>query len=89
MSSSRLLFVLTFEAKDSAFESASPSRLPKMLVENQPSTLSARVLNAGARTLFIIVCPVLPSFPAIGTPHLSANSISAGMSAATDGVKFP
>src|SRR3712207_8297431 len=75
-------------ASDDGSSRARPSRLPRMLVEYQPSTVSARLRKAGARTVFIIVWPVLPSLPAIGTPRCSANCTRAGTSADSDGVKL-
>ena len=51
---------------DSGSSSTSPSRLPKMLVEYQPSSPSSRALKPGARIVFIRVWPVLKSLPEIG-----------------------
>jgi hypothetical protein len=39
-----------------------------------------RALKAGASTVFMSVCPVLKSFPPIGTFFDFANSSSAGIS---------
>ena len=39
--------------------STSPSRLPRMLVENQPLRPIMRALKPGARMVLINVCPVL------------------------------
>jgi hypothetical protein len=75
-------------ASEAGSSSASPSRLPRMFVEYQPSTRSARLRNAGASTVFIIVWPVLPSLPATGRPRCSARRTSAGASAASEGVKL-
>ncbi len=41
-----------------------------MLVENQPETPSIRALKAGARTVFIMVWPVLKSLPQMGAALL-------------------
>ena len=60
--------------------STSPSRLPRIFVENQPSRPSMRALNAGAKTVFISVCPVLKSFPQIATLCSCASSCMAGKS---------
>ena len=46
-------------------------------------------MNAGASTVLMKVCPVLPSLPATGTLRRSASAVSAGMSAARLGVKLP
>ena len=62
---------------DNIFE---PSRLPRMLVENQPLTPSIRVLNIGASTVFISVCPLLKSLPEMGTFIFLENSHIAGVS---------
>ena len=51
-----------------------------MLVEYQPETPSMRVLNAGARTLLIMVWPVLKSLPQMGAFILRESSFMAGMS---------
>ena len=48
------LFVLKF----SGWSSTSPSRLPRIFVENQPLTPNIRVLNIGASTVFIKVWPL-------------------------------
>ena len=68
-------------ASDDGSSRIAPSRLPRMFVEYQPSTCSARERNAGASTVLISVWPVLPSLPATGTFSRSANSSSAGTSA--------
>ena len=70
----------SFVLKLSGSSSTSPSRLPRMLVENHPLTPSRRVLNIGAKTVFISVCPLLKSLPAMGTCFCAANSHMAGMS---------
>ena len=57
-----------------------PSRLPKILVENQPASPRLRVLIIGAKPDLTNVCPVLKSLPAIGIRVFSANSHIAGMS---------
>ena len=81
--------VSSLDASELGSSSASPSRLPRILVEYQPSTWSARPRNAGASTVLTRVWPVLPSLPAIGTPLRRASSFSAGISAETLGVKLP
>ena len=48
-----------------------------------------RARKAGASTVLMKVCPVLPSLPATGTPRSSARRVRAGMSAARLGVKLP
>ena len=47
---------------------------------NQPSSPSMRAFRPGAMIVLISVCPVLKSFPAIGTPRSSASFTSAGKS---------
>src|SRR6187551_2550737 len=59
--------------KLSGSSSTSPSRLPRMLVENQPRMPSMRAFMPGARIVFINVWPVLKSLPLIGT-HSSRDS---------------
>ncbi len=49
-------------------------------MENQPEIPSIRARSAGATTVFIIVCPVLKSFPAMGTAWIRANFFAAGKS---------
>src|SRR5229473_3150703 len=66
MCSSTDSFDSSLVLKDSGSSSTSPSRLPKMLVENQPANPICRALNPGARIAFINVCPVLKSFPQFG-----------------------
>jgi hypothetical protein len=51
-----------------------------MLVENQPETPSMRALKAGARTVFIMVCPVLKSLPQMGAAFFLESSTMAGVS---------
>ena len=51
-----------------------------MLVENQPAKPKQRVRSIGASTVFISVCPVLKSFPAMGNCLASAISHIAGIS---------
>jgi hypothetical protein len=67
-------------ASDDGSSRIAPSRLPRMFVEYQPSTFSARERNAGASTVLIRVWPVLPSLPATGPFNCSASSSSAGTS---------
>ena len=70
----------SFDLNDSGSSSTSPSRLPRMLVEYQPSRPSRRALKPGARIVFISVWPVLKSLPVIGTLFCLASSMSAGVS---------
>src|ERR1051325_1729578 len=56
-----------------------------MFVEYQPARPSMRAFSPGAITVFIHVCPVLKSFPEIGTPRSTARWISAGVSTARFG----
>src|SRR5437899_2885405 len=65
---------------DSGSSSTSPSRLPRMLVENQPFSPSMRALKPGARIVFRSVWPVLKSLPQMGTLCSRASSWSAGIS---------
>ena len=60
--------------KDSGSSRTSPSRLPRMLVENQPLSPSSRAFKPGARMVFISVWPVLKSLPQMGTPFSRASS---------------
>ncbi len=80
MYSSTPSFDSSFVLKDSGSSSTSPSRFPRMFVLNQPLSPSMRALRPGARMVFISVCPVLKSLPAIGTPRSRASCRSAGMS---------
>src|SRR3954469_23789280 len=66
--------------KDSGSSRTSPSRLPRMLVEYHPETPRRRALNAGARTVFMKVWPVLKSLPQMGAELVFDNSTSAGIS---------
>src|SRR3712207_8604329 len=70
----------SFVLKLSGSSSTSPSLLPRILVENHPLTPSIRVLNIGANTVFIKVCPLLKSFPEMGTFIFLENSHIAGVS---------
>src|SRR5690349_17913566 len=88
MSSSTEPLVAILLDRDAGSSRISPSRLPRMFVEYQPSTVSARERNAGASTVFIIVWPVLPSLPATGTPRRAASSSRPGTSADALGVKL-
>ena len=65
--------------------STSPSRLPRMLVEYHPLRPSRRALNAGARTVFIRVCPVLKSLPQTGASFLRESSSITGRSTVRSG----
>src|ERR1041384_6367422 len=66
MCSSTPSLLTSLVLKLSGSSSTSPSRLPRMLVENQPRKPSKRAFKPGARIVFINVCPVLKSLPAIG-----------------------
>src|SRR5215831_11447183 len=80
MCSSTPSLEISFDLNDSGSSSTSPSRLPRMLVENQPRTPNIRALKAGAMTVFIKVWPVLKSLPAIGTSRCLASCQAAGKS---------
>src|SRR5258707_3564596 len=80
MYSSAAIFDSCFVLKDPGSSSTSPSRLPKIFVEYHPSSPSIRALNAGASTVFIMVCPVLKSLPQIATLCSSASCWMAGIS---------
>ena len=88
MESSTEPLVSSLEANEAGSSRAWPSRLPKRLVEYQPSTRRARARRPGASTVLSSVWPVLPSLPATGTPARSASATSAGTSAARLGVKL-
>ena len=64
------------------------SRMLEHFVAPYDADVVARLRNAGASTVFIIVWPVLPSLPATGTTCCSARATSAGTSAPSDGVKL-
>ena len=64
----------------SGASSTSPSRLPRMFVENHPERPRQRVRSMGESTVFMSVCPVLKSLPAIGTFCCFAKSHISGMS---------
>src|ERR1035437_2354562 len=64
--------------KDCGSSSTSPSRLPRMLVENHPETPSRRAFRAGASTVFIRVWPVLKSLPQMGAALRLESSTMAG-----------
>src|SRR4051794_41774167 len=78
MYSSAPSFETSFDLKLSGSSSTSPSRLPRMLVENHPDRPSMRALRPGATTVFIHVCPVLKSLPAMGTLCSLASARAAG-----------
>ena len=59
-----------------------------MFVENQPFTPNDRACNPGATIVFIKVCPVLKSFPAIGTFSSNASCSNAGISIVRLGAPF-
>ena len=60
--------------------STSPSRLPRMLVENHPSIPSILALSMGPITVLTRVWPVLKSLPQTGEPVSLARHSRAGMS---------
>src|SRR5712692_3317482 len=66
--------------KEAGSSSTSPSRLPRMLVENQPRRPSSRALRPGAIIVFIKVWPVLKSLPQIGAPRSTESCWRAGIS---------
>ena len=70
----------SLERKESGSSNTSPSRFPKILLENQPSKPSILAFSPGAIMVFIKVWPVLKSFPAIATLCLKASSTIAGVS---------
>ena len=88
MCSSTESFETSLVLKLPGSSSTSPSRFPRMFVENQPSSPSMRALSIGARTVFMSVCPVLKSLPAIGTPFARASCWMAGMSTVRFGAPF-
>jgi hypothetical protein len=88
MCSSEPSFDTSLDLNDSGSSSTSPSRLPRMLVEYQPSTPSRRALKPGARIVFISVWPVLKSLPLTGTPLAFASSSRAGVSTVRLGAPF-
>ncbi len=59
-----------------------------MFVENQPLKPIILLLSPGARIVFMSVCPVLKSFPAMGTFFFLAKSVSAGTSTDKLGAPF-
>src|SRR3954466_9578157 len=67
-------FDSSFVLNDAGSSSTSPSRLPRMFVEYQPSRPSMRALKPGARMVFMSVWPVLKSLPPMGTPFFLASS---------------
>ena len=73
-------FDTSFVRKFCGSSSTSPSRLPRILVENHPSKARQRVEIIGAKPLFTSVCPVLKSLPAMGICVRSANCHMAGIS---------
>src|SRR3990167_1939580 len=76
MASSTDPFDTSFDRNEPGSSSTSPSRLPRILVENQPARPSIRAFRPGAMIVFIIVCPVLKSLPATGTPRRSEEHTS-------------
>src|ERR1700746_2818348 len=73
-------FDSSFVLNDPGSSSTSPSRLPRMLVEYQPSRPSMRALKAGARTVLIRVWPVLQFLPHTATLCSSDKLCIAGIS---------
>src|SRR6185437_211564 len=88
MYSSTPSFDSSFVLNDSGSSSTSPSRFPRMFVEYHPERPSMRALKAGARTVFIMVWPVLKSLPPIGIFRSSASAASAGTSTQRLGAPF-
>src|SRR5713101_8626335 len=80
MYSSTLSLDSSLVLKEPGSSRTSPSRLPRMFVENQPSSPSMRALKPGARMVFISVWPVLKSFPQMATPWSCASVWIAGIS---------
>ena len=74
--------------KEPGSSSTSPSRLPRMFVENQPVMPSMRAFKPGAISVFMNVCPVLKSLPQIGRFRSFASSSSAGVSVVRFGAPF-
>ena len=77
MYSSEPSFDSSLVLNDCGSSSTSPSRLPRMFVENHPFTPSSRALKAGASTVFMSVWPVLKSLPQIGAEYCLESSMSA------------
>ena len=74
--------------KFSGSSKTSPSRFPRMLVENQPSIPSIRALSIGPITVLTSVWPVLRSLPHMGTPSSLASLSRAGISTVRLGAPF-
>src|ERR1043166_6557898 len=70
----------SLDRNDPGSSSTSPSRLPRMLVENQPARPSMRDFRPGAIRVFMNVWPVLKSLPELGTCRSRASSVRAGVS---------
>ena len=75
----------SFDLKEPGSFNTSPSRFPKILVEYQPFRPRERALKPGARMVFMRVCPVLKSLPAMATLRSRASSRRAGVSTARFG----
>ena len=75
MYSSAELLVTSLERNDPGSSSTSPSRLPRILVENQPFSPSMRDFSPGAISVFMNVWPLLKSLPQIGRFMLRASSM--------------
>src|SRR5262249_11877922 len=73
---------------DPGSSSTSPSRLPRMLVENHPRSPNIRALKPGARIVFKSVWPVLKSLPQIGTLWRRAAASGPGLAAVRWGARL-
>ena len=80
MCSSTESFDSSLVLNDPGSSSTSPSRLPRMLVENHPFSPSMRALKPGARIVLISVWPVLKSLPQMGASFLRESSCMTGRS---------
>ena len=75
-----LVSILLWFLEVSGSSYTSPSRLPRITVLYHPRRPNILAFKPGATSVFMRVCPVLKSFPAIGTPRRSASSIMHGKS---------
>src|SRR5215467_140222 len=78
----------SLERNDPGSSSTSPSRFPRIFVENQPFSPNRRDFNPGAISVFINVWPLLKSLPPTGTFIFLASSKSAGISVVMWGAPF-
>src|ERR1041384_3043157 len=74
--------------KDSGSSSTSPSRLPRIFVENHPCNPRSLDFKPGAMIVFIKVWPVLKSLPHTGNPRSTASVVKAGTSTVRLGAPF-